>query len=81
MLIQSARIPVAVCALDGGWKMATVSSVFRCLKTGAYRVKVLKVYDAPRTKEDEKLILDESRGLIQKQLDEWRKLPPDSLEV
>lgn len=81
MLIQSARIPVAVCALDGGWKMATVSSVFRCLKTGAYRVKVLKVYDAPQTKEEEKLILDESRVLIQKQLDEWRKLPPDSLEV
>ena len=42
------------------------------LKRGAYKVKVLKVFDAPQNKEEEKLILEESKNLIQKQLDEWR---------
>ncbi len=71
-LVQNARIPVAVCALDGGWRLSKVKDVFKNLNRGAYRVKVLKVYDAPETKDDEKRILEESRELIQSQLDEWR---------
>ena len=45
------------------------------LKNGSYRVKILKIYDAPSTKEEQALILEESRKMIQNQLDEWRKLP------
>lgn len=73
-LSAGTKLPVAVCALDGGWKISKIDSILRNLKRGAYRVKVLKVYDAPKDKESEKLILEESRELIQKQLDQWRKL-------
>ena len=71
-LVQTARLPVAVCALDGGWKLSHITSIMRNLKSGSYKVKVLKVYDAPQTKEEEKRILEESRVLIQEQLDKWR---------
>ena len=71
-LVQTARLPVAVCALDGGWRLSNIKDVLHRLSRGAYRVKVLKVYDAPSTKEEEKLILEEGKELIQRQLDEWR---------
>ncbi|WP_407400931.1 lysophospholipid acyltransferase family protein [Treponema sp.] len=80
-LVAATRLPVAVCALDGGWKISNMDSIFKNLRRGAYRVKVLKIYDAPKDKEEEKKILEESRELIQNQLDVWRKLPENSLEV
>ncbi len=80
-LEETVKLPVAVCALDGGWKLSHLKTIMKNLNKGAYRTKVLKLYPAPQTKEDEKLILEESRGLIQKQLDAWRALPSDSLEV
>ena len=49
------------------------------LQNGCYRVKVLKVFDSPKTKEEEVKILEESRILIQKQLEEWRKIPTDRM--
>jgi len=33
---------------------------------------VLKVFPAPKTKEEQIALLDEAKSLIQKQLDEWR---------
>lgn len=80
-LEQTVNLPVAVCALDGGWKLSKLTQIMSGLKRGAYRVKVLKVFDAPATKEQEKTILAEASRLIQQQLDEWRALPADSLEV
>lgn len=80
-LVAATRLPVAVCALDGGWKISNLDSIMKNLRRGAYRVKVLKVYDAPKDKEEEKKILEESRSLIQNQLDVWRNLPENSLEV
>lgn len=79
-LTQNTKIPVAVCALDGGYQLSRLNDFFTNLKKGTYRVKVLKVYDAPETKEDEKKILEESRQLIQEQLDEWRKNPKKSID-
>ena len=71
-LLQTANLPVAVCALDGGWKLSKIGDLMRNLKRGEYRVKVLKVFPAPQSKEDQKLVLEEGAALIQAQLDEWR---------
>lgn len=78
---QYTHIPVAVCVLDGGWKLSKLGDLFRNLKKGAYRVKVLKVYDVPESKDDEKRILEEAHSLMEDQLEKWRRLAPDSLEV
>lgn len=80
-LEETVNLPVVVCALDGGWKISNLDEIMRNLYKGSYRVKVLKVFDPPKTKEEQLAILDESKQLIQKQLDEWRALPKDSLKV
>lgn len=80
-LVAATKLPVVVCALDGGWKISNLTSLRKNLKSGAYRVKVLKVYETPNDKEEEKKILEESKELIQNQLIYWRNLPKKSLEV
>ncbi|MGP1457785.1 MAG: lysophospholipid acyltransferase family protein [Treponema sp.] len=74
-LSEAANLPVAVCALDGGWQIRDMANIMRRLKNGSYRVKVLKVFPAPKTKDAQAALLEESRALIQAQIDEWRKLP------
>ena len=72
-LEQTVNLPVAVCALDGGWKLSNLTRILSGFKKGSYKVKVLKVYDAPADKEQEKKILEEAYELINNQLVEWRK--------
>lgn len=76
-LTESTGLPVAVCVLDGGLAMRDMKQVFTHLQNGCYRVKVLKIYPCPKTKEECTQILDEARVLMQRQLEEWRKLPAD----
>ena len=76
-LAESTGLPVVVCALDGGWRLRDLRKIFTSLKRGCYRVKVLKVYDSPKTKEECNSILEESAQMIQNQVMEWRKLPTD----
>ncbi len=76
-LNESTKLPIACCALDGGYQIRDLKNIMSKLQNGCYRVKVLKIFDSPLTKEDEVKILEESRELIQKQLEEWRKIPTD----
>lgn len=73
-LLNSAPMPVAVFALDGGWKISSLTRVAKNLSNGAYKIKLLKVYDAPKTKEEQLQILEEGKLLIQEQLDKWRTM-------
>ncbi len=72
-LLNTAPMPVAVCALDGGWEISSVGRVIKNLRGGTYKIKLLKVYDAPTNKAEQIKILNEAKELIQDQLDEWRK--------
>lgn len=74
-LSESTKLPVVVCALDGGWKLRDLRKLMTNLKYGCYRVKILRVYDSPATKEDCNAILEEARLLMQQQIEYWRQLP------
>lgn len=74
-LNEATKLPVVVCALDGGYSLRELGNVMTSLKNGCYRVKILKVFDSPKDKEEEERLLQEARTLIQNQLDEWRKIP------
>ena len=74
-LTEASGLPVVVCAIDGGYKLRDLKKIMTNLKYGCCRVAALKVYDCPKTKEECNQILEESRELIQKQVEEWRKLP------
>lgn len=73
-ILDKAPMPVAVCALDGGYKISTLDGLARHLQNGTYRVKILKVYPTPTSKQEQLQILEEGKALIQKQLDEWRSV-------
>ncbi len=72
-LSESAPLPVAVCALDGGYRINNLSTIFQNLHNGYYRVKVVGLFPAPQNKEEQVAILEKGKELIQAQLDEWRK--------
>ena len=59
-LSESSGLPVVVCALDGGWRLRDLGRILRNLTNGCYRVKALKVFPNPKTKEEAQAILDES---------------------
>lgn len=73
-LNESTSLPIAVCALDGGYRLRDMNRLVSNLKNGCYRVKVLKVFDSPKTSEEEQRVLEEAKLLIQKQLEKWRAL-------
>lgn len=74
-LTESTGLPVVVCALDGGWKLRDFRKIMTNLKYGCYRVKILKIFDSPKTKEECNKILEDARILMQQQLEYWRQLP------
>lgn len=74
-LTESTGLPVVVCALDGGWKLRDLRKLMTNLKHGCYRVKILRVYEPPKTKEECNKILEESKLLMQQQIEYWRQLP------
>ena len=74
-LTESTGLPVVVCAIDGGWQLRDLRKLLTNLKCGCYRVKIVKIFDPPKNKEECNEVLEESRILMQKQVDEWRLLP------
>jgi len=74
-LAEASKLPVAVCALDGGWKFAGLKGLLKHMHKGSYRIEVLKVFPAPESKEECMAILEEGKSLISKKLVEWRALP------
>ena len=76
-LSESTGLPVVVCALDGGWKLRDLRKLMTNIKYGCYRVKILKIFDSPKTKEECNAVLEESRILMQQQIEYWRQLPAD----
>lgn len=74
-LTESTGLPVVVCALDGGWQLRDLRKLMMNLKHGCYRVKILRVYEPPKTKEECNVILEESKLLMQQQIEYWRQLP------
>lgn len=76
-LTESSGLPVVVCALDGGWMLRDLRKIMTNLKYGCYRVKILKIYEPPKSKEECNAILEDSRILMQQQIEYWRQLPSD----
>lgn len=76
-LTETCDLPIVTFAIDGGYNLRELPKLFNNLYRGCYRVKVMKIYDCPKTKEDSIAILEESRTLINDQVHQWRNLPTD----
>lgn len=70
--MDKAPLPVAVCAIDGSWEIATVSGILKNITNGGCRVRLLEVFPAPATKEEQITVLEKAHTLISDQLHAWR---------
>lgn len=70
--LDRASMPVAVCAIDGGWRVGSLKGIRQHMRSGSYRIKILKIYPAPTSKTEQVAILEEGKSLIEAQLAEWR---------
>ncbi len=70
--LDRAPMPVAVCAIDGGWRVGTLDGIRQHMRSGSYRIKVLKVYPTPTSKAEQVAVLEEGKSLIEAQLAQWR---------
>jgi 1-acyl-sn-glycerol-3-phosphate acyltransferase len=71
-LLDKSPMPVVVCVVEGGYKISTLDGIIRHFTNSVYRLKILKIYSTPGSKQEQVAILKESKELIQAQLDEWR---------
>ena len=71
-LTEKVQLPVVAFALDGGWNIRNLSKIIKNLHDGSYKIKALKVYDAPKTKQDQLAILEDAHKRISEQLVQWR---------
>lgn len=70
--VDRCPLPVGVFAIDGGWRISKLGDMRKTLRGGRYRIKLLKVYDAPQGKAEQVKILEEGKVLIAEQLERWR---------
>ena len=70
--LNQEALPVAVCALDGGCSISSLNQFVKRIRGDGYRVKVLKVFPPPITKEEQLKVLEEGKALIEEQLRVWR---------
>ena len=67
------ELPEQYLLISNHQSLLDIVAYMNYLRGGAYRVKALKVYPAPETKEAQLKILEEGKALIQEQLAQWRK--------
>lgn len=71
-IAEITNLPVVVCCLDNGYKINDFAHVFENISRINYKAKILKIYDAPKSKEEQVKIIEESKNLMQEQLNVWR---------
>lgn len=72
-LSDIANLPVAVCALDGGYQIGNLTRIMANLNHGCYRVKILAVFPCPHGKNEQQELLKKAKEMIQAQIEEWRR--------
>ena len=66
-------LPTLVVAVDGGWKVAKLRDFFRNFGKTEYSARFLALLPAPTNKKEALSILDKSREMIEKSLEETRE--------
>lgn len=71
ILEEGGQLPVVALAIDGGSKVRGISSLFKNLYRGKYRVRIVGVYDAPKSKKEVLGIVDRAREDINNVVEGW----------
>jgi 1-acyl-sn-glycerol-3-phosphate acyltransferase len=71
-ILNGASLPIVSVALDGGYRFAEIRQLATRARGAYYRIRVLSVYPAPRTKWEVRDTLAACQEEIRSQLESWR---------
>lgn len=75
MLQTTRALPVVSVALDGGYHAARADQLLSNLKNLCYRVRILNVHQAPRTKSEITAQVRQCEQEIRRQVEQWHSQP------
>lgn len=73
-LTGNLKLPVAVFAIDGAWKINNIKNILKNLHDGCYKIKGLKIFPSPNGKTEQIETLNNANILISEQLKNWRNI-------
>jgi 1-acyl-sn-glycerol-3-phosphate acyltransferase len=73
VILENARLPVLSVAMDGGFSISRLGTLFSRLGTTIYRVKPIRLYPAPKGKREILGLLAQIEQDISAQIKEWRR--------
>lgn len=73
LLIEDTHLPVVSVAVDGGYNIASLTTLFSNLKNAKYYIKTLNIYPFPQGKHAEIELLRTIKAEIEDQLTWWRR--------
>jgi len=73
VILEHAHLPVLSVAMDGGYSISRLGTLFSRLGSTVYRVKPLHLYPAPRGKQEILNLLAKIEKEISSQIKEWRR--------
>lgn len=72
-ILEVDPLPILVVAVDGGWKVAKLKDFFRSFGKTSYTMRFLDILPKPKSKKEALALLEKSRLLIEKSLEEAGK--------
>lgn len=72
ILLNGASLPVVSVALDGGYRFSHLSQIATRARGGCYRIRVISVHPAPKSKSEMLGTLDRVHQEVRDQIDRWR---------
>jgi 1-acyl-sn-glycerol-3-phosphate acyltransferase len=72
VILEHARLPVLSVAMDGGYSISRLGTLFSRLSSTVYRIKPIRLYPAPRGKQEILGLLARIEEDISSQIREWR---------
>ncbi len=73
-VLENARLPVVSVAIDGGYSISRLGTLFSRIGGTVYRVKPLRVYPPPAGKQEMLELLAMIEKDISSQIEEWRRI-------
>jgi 1-acyl-sn-glycerol-3-phosphate acyltransferase len=73
IILENAKLPVLSVALDGGFSISRIGTMFSNLHKTKYRAKPIHIYPAPQGKQETLRLLAKVEEDISSQIREWRK--------
>ena len=72
-ILNENSIPVVTVAIEGGWRVGDTAGLIRNMSNFDYHVKILEIFDEPKSKNEIQNLIEKASSDIKKQVYCWQK--------